>query len=73
MTIDGHKFASTSTMPRGIARADYPMVPLFKDKVFYFEVKITTESQDGYGFPTTFSGPFCAAKTQLTLPDENEY
>jgi hypothetical protein len=31
----------------GAVRTDYPMLPLFKDKVYYFEIKITKAAEKG--------------------------
>ncbi|XXH01293.1 hypothetical protein Hte_007649 [Hypoxylon texense] len=44
----------------GTARSDYPMVPLFKDKVYYFEVKIVKSAEKGYA-----AIGFCADKASL--------
>ncbi|PQE32903.1 Ankyrin repeat-containing domain protein [Rutstroemia sp. NJR-2017a WRK4] len=49
-TIGGTKFKNLghSEVNFGAARTDYPMLPLFKKKVFYFEIKINKATENGW-------------------------
>ncbi|KAH8802522.1 putative ankyrin repeat-containing protein [Xylogone sp. PMI_703] len=48
-TVGGTKFKNLgqSSPEVGAARTDYPMLPLFKDKIFYFEIEITKAAEKG--------------------------
>ncbi|RYP53074.1 hypothetical protein DL768_001851 [Monosporascus sp. mg162] len=48
-TVGGTKFINLGHGDEryGAARADYPMLPLFKDKVYYFEIKIKKATEQG--------------------------
>jgi hypothetical protein len=44
--IGGAKFIADDEEPCGAARANYPMLPLVNNTVFYFEVKITNAGEN---------------------------
>lgn len=46
--IGGTKYNSKAQKRNiGAARTDYPMLPVIKDKVYYFEVKLAKASEKG--------------------------
>ncbi|RYP42216.1 hypothetical protein DL767_000380 [Monosporascus sp. MG133] len=49
-TVGGTKFINLGHDEEycGAVRADYPMFPLFKEKVYYFEIKVTKAAEQGY-------------------------
>ncbi|RYP64180.1 hypothetical protein DL771_008871 [Monosporascus sp. 5C6A] len=61
-TVGGTKFINWGYVDAnyGAVRADYPMLPLFKDKVYFFEIKITKAAKQG-----SLAVGFCDDKAPL--------
>ncbi|KID84473.1 Ankyrin repeat-containing domain protein [Metarhizium guizhouense ARSEF 977] len=58
--LGGTKFMYRTGLDSGIVRADYPMLPLYKGRVYYFEVRLTKVAEQGF-----VGIGFCEDKTPL--------
>ncbi|KAF5131462.1 Ran-binding proteins 9/10 [Metarhizium anisopliae] len=58
--LGGTKFTHRTGLDSGIVRADYPMLPLYKGRVYYFEVRLQKVAKQGF-----VGIGFCEDKTPL--------